>query len=278
MPDITAEELARLDRLLDHLGYDLEPSILIGGWATNMRVGGDVSRDIDLIIADPGLRSRLRSTLTDYTENRIHSGGTKGRGTIDGIHVDAYIPHESQLGNKLMLDVARLAHHIDSERYRGWMLLTAEAHVATKIAALLDRPDSEKGSKDAREIVRMLGAGAEARGVIEVLYGCTAGDVAALPAHIQTALDLIPSRAGLNKKERREFDRTRREWLDIVRRRPTSAVTAARPPFASGTSGTGFAGDQLRAKDGRYSEYRSAPAGGGRPLTIPPEMDEGSES
>ncbi|MBC7763677.1 MAG: hypothetical protein H7201_18175 [Candidatus Saccharibacteria bacterium] len=35
--------------LVDRLGHDLEPSILIGGWATFVRVGGEISLDIDLI-------------------------------------------------------------------------------------------------------------------------------------------------------------------------------------------------------------------------------------
>jgi len=34
---------------VDRLGHDLEPSILIGGWATFARVGGEISLDIDLI-------------------------------------------------------------------------------------------------------------------------------------------------------------------------------------------------------------------------------------
>lgn len=57
-----------------------------------MRVGGDVSRDIDLIIMDASLRQRLKEILPYYSENTIHSGGRKGRGTKDGVHVDAYIP------------------------------------------------------------------------------------------------------------------------------------------------------------------------------------------
>lgn len=42
-----------LIKVLDYLGRDLDPSILIGGWATQLRVGGEISHDIDLIIARP---------------------------------------------------------------------------------------------------------------------------------------------------------------------------------------------------------------------------------
>lgn len=46
MTEISDDELGRIRGLLDHLGYELEPSILIGGWATQMRVGGDVSSSL----------------------------------------------------------------------------------------------------------------------------------------------------------------------------------------------------------------------------------------
>ncbi|MFP3380583.1 hypothetical protein SB767_30140, partial [Bacillus sp. SIMBA_069] len=52
-----------LRALLDSLGYDLEPSILIGGWATNARVGGEISHDIDLIITNQSLRQVLPQRL-----------------------------------------------------------------------------------------------------------------------------------------------------------------------------------------------------------------------
>lgn len=79
-----------------------------------MRVGGDVSRDIDLIIMDLGLRQKLREVIPDYSENTLHSGGRKGRGTKDGVHVDAYIPWESALGTKLRLKVEKLTKHTES--------------------------------------------------------------------------------------------------------------------------------------------------------------------
>ena len=39
--------------LVDRLGHDLEPSVLIGGWATFVRVGGEISLDIDLPYEPP---------------------------------------------------------------------------------------------------------------------------------------------------------------------------------------------------------------------------------
>ena len=77
MTILGADDEGRLRALLDSLGYDLEPSILIGGWATNARVGGEISHDIDLIITDQNLRQRLPERLTEYSENHLHSGGRK---------------------------------------------------------------------------------------------------------------------------------------------------------------------------------------------------------
>lgn len=214
MPLITEDELGRLRALVDSLGYDLEPSILIGGWATHLRVGGDISLDIDLIINSPELRSKLKEILHDYSENSHHSGGRKARGTVDGVHIDAYIPHESALGNKLLLDVGVLTRYTDEQVVQGWLLLTLEAHLATKFAALLDRPDTEKGEKDAREIVALLKDGATALATVEVLYAATSGPKENIVGYVSRVFDLVPDRARLNKKERRWLADLRREWVD----------------------------------------------------------------
>lgn len=214
MPLVTEDELGRLRALVDSLGYDLEPSILIGGWATHLRVGGDISLDIDLIINSPELRAKLRDVLQDYSENSLHSGGRKVRGTVNGVHVDAYIPRESALGNKLLLDVNVLTRYTDDEVMQGWLLLTLEAHVATKFAALLDRPDTEKGEKDAREIVALLKEGASAERAVEVLYAATGGPKNAILGHVKHVFELVADRARLNKKERLWWAGLRREWVD----------------------------------------------------------------
>ncbi len=49
MPSLYAYDNGAIRALVDRLGHDLEPSILIGGWATLFRVGGEISLDIDLI-------------------------------------------------------------------------------------------------------------------------------------------------------------------------------------------------------------------------------------
>ena len=215
------DELDRLWKLVDHLGFDLEPSILIGGWATHLRVGGEVSTDIDLIINSPELRQRLRDLLEDYSENSHHSGGRKVRGEIDGVHIDAYIPRESNLGDKLRLDVHRLSKYVEPETVKGWLMLTLDAHIATKIAALIDRPETEKGEKDAREIVRLMREGsrpADGAKVVEVLLDTTSGPPDDILDYLQRMFELLPNKASLNKSDRRWLDGVRRVWLDEAER------------------------------------------------------------
>ena len=214
MTMLSEDELGRVHVLLDHLGYDLDPSILIGGWATQMRVGGEVSRDIDLIIVDPSLRWKLREELPDYSENAIHSGGVKGRGSKNGIHVDAYIPYESRLGSRLRLKVEALLPYADPTPVRGWLLLNIDAHLATKFAAILDRPDSEKGEKDAREIDRLLLEGASAVRTVQVLVDATDQDPRNLPEQIDQVFQHVAELSGANKKRRRDLHQLRRVWLD----------------------------------------------------------------
>ena len=215
MTILGADDEGRLRALLDSLGYDLEPSILIGGWATNARVGGEISHDIDLIITDQNLRQRLPERLTEYSENHLHSGGRKARDNADGVHVDAYFPYESKLGTKLLLDVGALTRYVDPDlKVEGWLMLTLDAHIATKIAALLDRHATEKGRKDARELVALIDSGATAAGVIEVLLSSTGGPVDDIPGHMRTTFELLPKLAGLNQKDRRRYASLAREWIE----------------------------------------------------------------
>lgn len=204
-----------LRTLLDSLGRDLDPSILIGGWATNARVGGEISHDIDLIINDQSLRQVLPQRLHEYSENELHSGGTKARGTADGVHVDAYFPYESKLGSKLLLDVAVLTRFVDPDfTVNGWLMLTLDAHIATKIAALIDRHATEKGKKDAREIVALVDSGGDGRKVVDVIVAATGGPTEDVVDHIRTMFELLPRLADLNQKARRRYADLAREWIE----------------------------------------------------------------
>jgi hypothetical protein len=215
LADAPTDDHGHLTFVLDYLGHELEPSILIGGWATFFRVGGDISHDIDLIIGSPEVRERVRSAVSGLSDSH-HLQGRKWRGEVEGVHVDVYLPHESELGGALRLRVEVLADHTDELGHGDWRLLTIEAHTISKLAALLDRPDSEKGFKDAREVWRLLDRGVDAAVATRILAAATAGPTEHLRSHIATAFELLPSRAGLNKDQRRRIDRLRREWDDSI--------------------------------------------------------------
>lgn len=221
MADLPIDDESRLVEVLDYLGQELEPSILIGGWATMRRVGGEISHDIDLIIGSDEVRAKVEATLTELSKS-THLQGTKWRGEYDGIHVDVYIPHQSQLGGKLRLRVEELAKHTEQLGHGAWRLLTIEAHTISKIAALLDRPDTEKGFKDAREILRLLEQGVDATTAAEILVAATAGSIEDLPGYIETTFALLGPRTKPSKSQQKFLQQLRREWI--------SAITTATTP------------------------------------------------
>lgn len=215
MPDIPLDEQGRLHELIDHLGHDLDPSILIGGWATFELVGGEISKDIDLIIFSDEVRAKIESRVSDLSKSDHHQG-RKWRGIVDGIHIDIYLPYESLLGNKLRLRVEVLAKYTDSGFHKGWKLLSLEAHTTTKLAALLDRPDSIKGEKDASELLRLIKRGVDVSRACAILVEATAGPIDLIPDYVERAFHLIAEKSGANKADRRLLDRLRREWVDAA--------------------------------------------------------------
>lgn len=216
MIDLPIDDEDHLVEILDYLGEELEPSILIGGWATMRRVGGEISHDIDLIIGSDEVRTKIDNALTGLSKS-THLQGTKWRGEFEGVHVDVYIPHQSQLGGKLRLKVEELAKHTEHLGDGTWRLLTIEAHTISKIAALLDRPDTEKGFKDAREILRLLEQGVDARTACEILVAATAGPTDDLPGYIEAAFDLIGPRTRPTKVQQKRIRQWRREWTAAIK-------------------------------------------------------------
>ncbi len=204
-----------LVEILDYLGQELEPSILIGGWATMRRVGGEISHDIDLIIGADDVRAKVEAALTGLSKS-THLAGTKWRGEFEGVHVDVYIPHQSQLGGKLRLRVEELARHTEDLGHGTWRVLTIEAHTISKFAALLDRPDTEKGFKDAREILRLLEKGVDPSTACAILAAATAGGVQELPGYVEAVFTLLGPRAGANKAQRTQIRTWQREWAVAI--------------------------------------------------------------
>ena len=218
MPSLYEDDNGVIRALVDRLGHDLEPSILIGGWASFARVGGEISLDIDLITSQQS-RYKLEQLMTDLSPSNNHQG-RKLRATIDDVHLDIYLPFESQLGAKLRLKVEVLAEYPDELAFEKWTLLRREAHITTKMAALLDRHFSEKGQKDAREILALLKLeGVDPVIAAEVLDRASTIDIEDLPAMIGEAFDLIGSIVPLSKADQKLIALAKKSWVSELQLR-----------------------------------------------------------
>ena len=227
MPNLYEDEHGVIRALVDRLGHDLEPSILIGGWATFVRVGGEISLDIDLITSQES-RHKLEQLMTDLSPSNNHQG-RKLRATIDNVHLDIYLPYESQLGGKLRLKVEVLAEYPDELSFEKWTLLRLEAHITTKMAALLDRHFSEKGQKDAREILALLKLnGVDPALAAEVLDRASTVDIQELPAMIGEAFDLIGTIITVSKTDQKLLVASKKSWVNELKLR-ASGPQSARP-------------------------------------------------
>ena len=229
MPNLYEDDSGVIRALVDRLGHDLEPSILIGGWATFVRVGGEISLDIDLITSQES-RHKLEQLMTDLSPSNNHQG-RKLRPTIDNVHLDIYLPYESQLGGKLRLKVEVLAEYPDELSFEKWTLLRLEAHIATKMAALLDRHFSEKGQKDAREILALLKLdGVDPVVAAEVLHRASTVSIQNLPTMIGDAFDLIGNIIRLTKAEQKLVAAARKSWMNELTQRAVRPQEL-RPPL-----------------------------------------------
>tara|TARA_R110002020_G_scaffold152794_5_gene331018 strand:+ start:176552 stop:177241 length:690 start_codon:yes stop_codon:yes gene_type:complete len=218
VPSLYEDNNGVIRALVDRLGHDLEPSILIGGWATFIRVGGEISLDIDLITSQES-RHKLEQLMTDLSPSNNHQG-RKLRATIDNVHLDIYLPYESQLGGKLRLKVEVLADYPDELSFEKWTLLRLEAHIATKMAALLDRHFSEKGQKDAREILALLKLeDVDPTVAAEILQRASTVSIEQLPPMIGEAFDLIRSVIPLSKIDQKLIAVTKKTWVGELKLR-----------------------------------------------------------
>jgi len=193
--------------VLDHIHEAVPDAVLIGGWATWVRTGGAMSHDIDLIVTRPQL-AVITGLAEDLSESR-HLAGRKWRGTLDEVHLDLYVPYESRLGQHLQLRVERLVHR--QELVDNWVVLDLPGQVATKLAGLLDRPDSMPGEKDRQELMALLLEGvdpAEAVGVVHDASTRTPTDVHRLVAEAFTYLGDL----SLDQDERRQLRHLQQEW------------------------------------------------------------------
>lgn len=152
--------------MLNRVHRAVPDAVLIGGWATWVRTGGPTSHDIDLIVTRPQL-ALIKAMTEEMSESR-HLAGRKWRATLEGIHLDLYVPHDSRLGQHLQLRTETLVRR--QEIVDGWVVLDPPGHIATKFAALLDRPDTNPGEKDRLEISALLAQGVDTAEAVRVLH------------------------------------------------------------------------------------------------------------
>jgi hypothetical protein len=209
-PDFYPPEFTERSRSVLGRVHDAVPdAVLIGGWGTWVRTGGPMSHDIDLIVTRPQLAT-LRALTDEMSESR-HLAGRKWRGSLEGIHLDLYVPHQSRLGQHLELRTERLVRR--TEVLDGWVVLQPPAHLATKLAALVDRPDSAPGDKDRHEIMALLGQGVSTPDAVGVVHDASARTPAEVTGLIDRAFEYLGD-LRLDRNQRRTLNQLARDWHD----------------------------------------------------------------
>lgn len=225
-PFYSSEQTELSRAVLDEIVAAVPDAVLIGGWGSWVRTGGPMSHDIDLILSRPDL-ARLEAMSDDISASH-HLGGTKWRGTWRSIHLDLYVPYQSRLGANLQLRVEQL--QALAEPLNGYRVLTAPAHTATKVAALLDRPDSLPGRKDRHEILQLLEdpATASTPTVIALASARGPSDVATL---LQKAFEFLSGEPGLGRTGRARLRQIGTNWQRAL----ADAVDSPRTQFFGGS-------------------------------------------
>ncbi len=211
MTEFYPPEATALSReVLDEVLAAAPEAVLIGGWGSWVRTRGPMSHDIDMILGRNQL-AVIEGLVDDLSDSR-HLAGRKWRGTWRGVHLDLYVPFESKLGQRLALRTEVLIEH--TEVVEGYRVLTVDAHIATKLAALLDRPATLPGFKD-REEIRALLADGGGRGTPAILTESSerlAMELVELTAEAFGHLAKAAPPAVLSRQERARLSAASRQW------------------------------------------------------------------
>lgn len=234
-PFYSSDETERSRPVLGEVVATLPDAILIGGWGTWVRTKGPMSHDIDLIVSHQDL-ARVQGLAEDVSSSH-HIGGTKWRGTWRSIHLDLYVPYQSRLGANLQLRAETL--QALSETVDGYRVLTVPAHMATKIAALLDRPDSLPGRKDRQEIMALLNdpAAIETPNVIALSSARNPTDIQAL---VKQAFAFLLDARELNQRDRSRLRQVEVSWQQALAATIERGLVRDNGPAQDRTPGLGF--------------------------------------
>ena len=145
-----------------------------------------------------------------------HISGQKFAIEVDGVGVDVYPVYQSKLGRRLQIPVEVLINH--TEKIDQTKVLTPEAQFVTKMAALLDRPDTLPGEKDRREMWELINSrqGLDFKAVAGILLrgGWESERQTEL---IDQTFDLLGETADLRKHDRAKLKLNRTSALDAAR-------------------------------------------------------------
>lgn len=209
-PELTDRSRAVLDRVRD----TAPDVVLIGGRATWVRTGGPMSHDIDVVVTHDQLAA-IAMLGADTSESH-HLSGRKWRTTIDDIHLDLYVPYQSRLGQALQLRVEDLASH--TETIDDWTVLDLPGHIASKLAALTDRPHTQPGVKDRYELAALiLQDDADPADTMAALKRASTRPAAELADTTRTGLEHLTD-GTLPPRLRRELQAPLRRWLKATQR------------------------------------------------------------
>lgn len=209
MSEYEQQEFVR--QILEDVLEALPGAILIGGWATWLRTGGPMSHDIDLIVDHADL-AVVGDLTGDLSESR-HIARRKWRATWRGVHLDLYVPYQSVLGDRLALHTESLAPY--AEVYEGHRMLGIDAHIATKMEALLGRERSATGQKDRLELRRLLQLGGG--GTPDVLRNASPHSPAELADLVAEAFQYLTGGNGPDRHERAQLRAMAAEWAASLR-------------------------------------------------------------
>lgn len=196
-PDPSRED--RAWEVLKALHREVPEAVVIGGWASYLRLRLQKSHDIALIVDMPAM-AKLRQK--HKLELRQHVGGRKYKATVREIGIDVYATHQSELDARLRLPVEALMTH--TEKVHGHRTLQAEALFIAKMAALLDRPDTLPGNKDRNEMIALLrqrAANFRADTVAQIL-SATRSDPNARSQLIAEVFDYLGEASGLTRSDK----------------------------------------------------------------------------
>ncbi len=166
-----------------------------------------MSHDIDLIVTSEQ-RADIAVIAQDVSTS-THLAGKKWRATYRDIHVDMYEPYNSRLGEALSLRVEELAPF--AERVDDFRVLSLAAHIATKWAALLDRPDTLPGEKDRHELLNLLDQDG-ANETPQIIRAASTHDADRVNELILTGFGYLAESKEADRNERRRLARIAKAW------------------------------------------------------------------